>query len=189
MKMNNIDNKNNNENIMKEINKKKISEKEINKKRGFKTFYFVYRKIDVDNTDGINITFEDIVHEIFFTPDECYNYLIKQIPELKSVLWEYSTKTSYISKIMFLKDKLSEINNYFPNNVIYKYGYFENDCPGAAGEKFYNRIVIETNKKGSIQIDDTKKFIVDKKSKKSNLGLYGICIVPLNYDPDKINKR
>ena len=186
--MNNMNNKINEKKKMEEIDEiEEIDEKKISKKRGFKTFYLVEREVYVDNTDGINITTADYVQEIFFTPDECYNFLIKQIPELKNVLWEYATKTSFISKIMFLKDKLSEINNYFSDNIIYKYGYFENDYPGAANEKFYDRILIETNKKGSVQIDDTKKFIVDKKSRKNNLGLYGICIVPLKYDPDKIN--
>ena len=189
--MNNMNNKINEKKKMEEIDEieeiEEIDEKKISKKRGFKTFYLVEREVYVDNTDGINITTADYVQEIFFTPDECYNFLIKQIPELKNVLWEYATKTSFISKIMFLKDKLSEINNYFSDNIIYKYGYFENDYPGVANEKFYDRILIETNKKGSVQIDDTKKFIVDKKSRKNNLGLYGICIVPLKYDPDKIN--
>ena len=64
--MNNINNK---------LNEKK-------KMRKFNTFYIVYRKVNVDNTNGLDISSEDIVQEIFLNSDECYEYLITQIPDL-----------------------------------------------------------------------------------------------------------
>ena len=170
--MNNIDNK---------INEKKNM-------RIFNTFYFVNRIFHVDNTNGLNISSEDIVQMIFLNSDECYDYLITQIPDLKDVLHDYTNKTSFISKINYLKVKLSEINNYFPDDIIFKYDFFENDSSEAARKLFYRELVIETNEKGSFQIDANTKAIIDKTNIISNhQKLYGIDIVPLKYNPDKIN--
>lgn len=171
--MNNMNNKINNEKKM----------------RKFNTFYYVNRLVNVDNTNGINVTTVDIVQEIFLSPDKCYNYLIKQIPELKDVLYDYTNKTDFISKIKYLVDNLSEINNYFPDNIIFKYDFFENDKSGAAGREFYMKLIMKTNKNGSVRIDANTKAIIDKTSIINNpLKMYGIYIVPLNFDPDKINK-
>lgn len=170
--MNNIDNK---------INDKK-------KMRKFNTFYYVNRMVNVDNTNGLNVTTEDVVQEIFLSPDECYNFLIKRISDLKDVLWEYTNKTDFISKINYLKDKLPEINNYFPDNIIFKYDFYKNDYPGAAGREFGLRLVIETNEKGCVQIDANTKAVIDETSMFNNSNLHGIYIVPLKFDPDKINK-
>lgn len=171
-KMNNMNNKSNDEKKM----------------RKFYTFYYVNRLVNVDNTNGLNITTIDVVQEIFLSPEQCYNYLIKQIPELKDVLWEYTNKTDFISKINYLKDKLKEINNYFPDDVIIKYDFFENDKSGAAGREFYIKLIMKTNKNGSVQIDANTKAIIDKSCIIKNYqNLYGIYIVPLKFNPDKIN--
>ena len=103
--MNNMNNKNNDEKTM----------------RKFNTFYFVYRIFHVNNTNGLDISSEDIVQEIFLNSDECYEYLITQIPDLKDVLRDYTNKTYFISKINYLRAKLPEINNYFPDNIIFSY--------------------------------------------------------------------
>ena len=159
-----------------------------NKMRKFNTFYIVYRKVNVDNTNGLNVTTEDIVQGIFLNSDEFYDFLIEQIPVIKDVLWEYNTKTSFISKINYLRAKLSEINNYFPDDVIIKYDFFENDSSEAAGKVFYRELVMETNDNGSVQIDANTKAIIDKTNIISNHPkMYGIYIVPLNFNPDKIN--
>ena len=164
----------------------KINEKK--KMRKFNTFYYVNRIIKVDNTNGINIITEDKVREIFLTPDECYNYLIKQVPDLKDVLYDYSRKTNFISKINYLKGKLSEINNYFPDNIIFKYDYYKNDYPETAGREFGLRLVTETNKRGWFQIDANTKAVIDETTMFNNSNLHGIYIVELKFDPDKINK-
>lgn len=170
--MNNMNNKNNVEKKM----------------RKFNTFYIVYRKVDVDNTNGLNVSIEDIVQRIFLNSDEFYDFLIEQIPDIKDVLWEYTNKTDFISKINYLKDKLKEINNYFPDDVIIKYDFFENDKSGAAGREFYIKLIMKTNKNGSVQIDANTKAIIDKSCIIKNYqNLYGIYIVPLKFNPDKIN--
>lgn len=170
--MNNMNNKNNVEKKM----------------RKFNTFYIVYRKVDVDNTNGLNVSIEDIVQRIFLNSDEFYDFLIEQIPDIKDVLWEYTNKTDFISKINYLKDKLKEINNYFPDNIIFKYDFFENDKSGAAGREFYIKLIMKTNKNGSVQIDANTKAIIDKSCIIKNYqNLYGIYIVPLKFNPDKIN--
>lgn len=162
---------------------------ENNKMRKFNIFYYVKRLLKVDNTNGLNVSTEDVVLEIFFTPDECYNYLIKHVPDLKDVLYDYTRKTDFISKINYLKDKLKEINNYFPDNIIFKYDFFENDKSGAAGREFYIKLVMKTNEKDSFQIDANTKAIVNKDCIIKNYqNLYGIDIVPLKYDSTKINK-
>ena len=86
MKMNNMNNKINNEKKM----------------RKFNTFYFVYRIFHVNNTNGLDISSEDIVQEIFLNSDECYEYLITQIPDLKDVLRDYTNKTYFISQMIFV---------------------------------------------------------------------------------------
>ena len=173
MKMNNMNNKINNE-------KKMIK---------FNTFYFVYRIFHVNNTNGLDISSEDIVQEIFLNSDECYEYLITQIPDLKDVLRDYTNKTYFISKINYLRSKLPEINNYFPDNIIFKYDFFDNDSSYSARKLFYKKLVIETNNKGSVQIDVSTKAVVNKDCVIKNYqNLYGIDIVSLNYDPNKINK-
>ena len=159
-----------------------------NKKMKFNTFYYVNRTLKVDNTNGINIITEDKVRKIFLTPDECYNYLIKERIELKDVLYDYINKTDFISKINYLKDKLSEINNYFPDNIIFKYDFYKNDYPETTGREFGLRLVTETNKKGSFQIDANTKAVIDETTMFNNSNLHGIYIVPLKFDPDKINK-
>ena len=157
--------------------------------RKFNTFYFVNRIFHVNNTNGLDISNEDIVQEIFINSDECYNYLIKQIPELKDILWEYTNKTDFISKINYLRAKLSEINNYFPDNIIFKYDFFDNDSSYSARKLFYKKLVFETNNNGSVQIDVSTKAVVNKDCVIKNYqNLYGIDIVSLNYDPNKINK-
>lgn len=170
--MNNIDNK---------INDKK-------KMRKFNTFYYVNRRIKVDNTNGINVTTEDMVQRIFLNSDECYDYLITQIPDLKDVLWEYTNKTDFISKINYLKNKLKEINNYFPDNIIFKYDFYKNDYPGAAGREFGLKLVMKTNENGCVQIDANTKAVIDETTMFNNSNLHGIYIVQLKFDPDKINK-
>lgn len=171
--MNNIDNKIN--------DKKKI--------RKFNTFYIVNRKLNVDNANGLNVTTEDIVLGIFLNSDECYDFLIERIPEFKSILWEYTTKTCFISKINYLRAKLPEINNYFSDDVIIKYDFFENDSSEAAGKVFYRELVMKTNEKSSFQIDANTKAVIDKTNIIGNHPkMYGIYIVPLKFDPDKINK-
>ena len=173
MKMNNMNNKINNEKKM----------------RKFNTFYFVYRIFHVNNTNGLDISSEDIVQEIFLNSDECYEYLITQIPDLKDVLRDYTNKTYFISKINYLRAKLPEINNYFPDNIIFKYDFFDNDSSYSARKLFYKKLVIETNNKGSVQIDVSTKAVVNKDCVIKNYqNLYGIDIVSLNYDPNKINK-
>ena len=173
MKMNNMNNKINNEKKM----------------RKFNTFYFVYRIFHVNNTNGLDISSEDIVQEIFLNSDECYEYLITQIPDLKDVLRDYTNKTYFISKINYLRSKLPEINNYFPDNIIFKYDFFDNDSSYSARKLFYKKLVIETNNKGSVQIDVSTKAVVNKDCVIKNYqNLYGIDIVSLNYDPNKINK-
>ena len=172
--MNNMNNKINNEKKM----------------RKFNTFYFVYRIFHVNNTNGIDISSEDIVQEIFLNSDECYEYLITQIPDLKYVLRDYTNKTYFISKINYLRAKLPEINNYFPDNIIFKYDFFDNDSSYSARKLFYKKLVIETNNKGSVQIDVSTKAVVNKDCVIKNYqNLYGIDIVSLNYDPNKINNR
>ena len=162
---------------------------ENKKMRKFNTFYYVNRIVNVDNTNGLNVTTVDVVQEIFLSPDKCYNYLIKQISELKDVLWEYNNKTDFISKINYLKDKLKEINNYFPDNIIFKYDFFENDKSGAAGREFYMKLVMKTNENGSMRIDANTKAIVNKDCIFKNYqNLYGVDIVSIKYDPNKINK-
>ena len=173
MKMNNMNNK---------LNEKK-------KMRKFNTFYFVYRIFHVNNTNGLDISSEDIVQDIFLNSDECYEYLITQIPDLKDVLRDYTNKTYFISKINYLRAKLPEINNYFPDNIIFKYDFFDNDSSYSARKLFYKKLVIETNNKGSVQIDVSTKAVVNKDCVIKNYqNLYGIDIVSLNYDPNKINK-
>ena len=173
MKMNNMNNKINNEKKM----------------RKFNTFYFVYRIFHVNNTNGLDISSEDIVQEIFLNSDECYEYLITQIPDLKDVLRDYTNKTYFISKINYLRSKLPEINNYFPDNIIFKYDFFDNDSSYSARKLFYKKLVIETNNKGSVQIDVSTKAVVNKDCVIKNYqNLYGIDIVSLNYDPNKIKK-
>lgn len=170
--MNNIDNK---------INEKKNMRK-------FNTFYFVNRIFHVNNANGLDISSEDIVQEIFLNSDECYEYLITQIPDLKDVLCDYTNKTYFISKINYLRSKLSEINDYFTDNIIFKYDFFDNDSSYSARKLFYKKLVIETNNKGSIQIDVSTKAVVNKDCLIKNYqNLYGIDIVSLNYDPNKIN--
>lgn len=172
--MNNMNNKINNE-------KKKM--------RKFNTFYFVNRIFHVNNTNGLDVSSEDIVQEIFLNSDECYNYLIKQVPDLKDVLYDYTNKTDFISKINYLRVKLSEINNYFPDNIIFKYDFFDNDSSYSARKLFYKKLVFETNNNGSVQIDVSTKAVVNKDCVIKNYqNLYGIDIVSLNYDPNKINK-
>ena len=157
--------------------------------RKFNTFYFVNRIFYFYNTNGLDISNEDIVQEIFLNSDECYNYLIKQIPDLKDVLYDYTNKTDFISKINYLRAKLSEINNYFPDNIIFKYDFFDNDSSYSARKLFYKKLVFETNDNGSVQIDANTKAIVNKDCVIKNYqNLYGIDIVSLNYDPNKINK-
>ena len=164
----------------------KINEKK--KMRKFNMFYYVNRLVNVDNTNGLNVTTVDVVQEIFLSPDKCYNYLIKQISELKDVLWEYTNKTDFISKINYLKDKLKEINKYFPDNIIFKYDFFENDKSGAAGREFYMKLVMKTNENGSMRLDANTKTVIDKDCIiKNNQNLYGIYIVPLDFDTNKIN--
>lgn len=178
MKMNNMNNK---------INENK-------KMRKFNTFYIVYRKVNVDNTNGLNVTTEDIVQGIFLNSDEFYDFLIEQIPDIKNVLWEYDTKTSFISKINYLKGKLTEINKYFSDGIIFKYDFFENDSfeddsSKEARKMFYKRLVTETNEKDSFQIDANTKAIVNKDCIIKNYqNLYGVDIVSIKYDPNKINK-
>ena len=173
MKMNNMNNK---------INEKK-------KMRKFNMFYYVNRIFHVNNTNGLDISSEDIVQEIFLNSDECYEYLITQIPDLKDVLRDYTNKTYFISKINYLRSKLPEINNYFPDNIIFKYDFFDNDSSYSARKLFYKKLVIETNNKGSVQIDVSTKAVVNKDCVIKNYqNLYGIDIVSLNYDPNKINK-
>ena len=163
--------------------------KEKKKMRKFNTFYFVYRIFHVNNTNGLDISSEDIVQEIFLNSDECYEYLITQIPDLKDVLRDYTNKTYFISKINYLRSKLPEINNYFPDNIIFKYDFFDNDSSYSARKLFYKKLVIETNNKGSVQIDVSTKAVVNKDCVIKNYqNLYGIDIVSLNYDPNKINK-
>ena len=177
--MNNMNNKINNE-------KKKM--------RKFNTFYCVKRLVKIDNTNGLNISYEDIVLEIFFTSDECYNYLIKHVPDLKDVLYDYINKTDFISKINYLKGKLTEINKYFSDGIIFKYDFFENDSfeddsSKEARKMFYKRLVTETNEKDSFQIDANTKAIVNKDCIIKNYqNLYGVDIVSIKYDPNKINK-
>lgn len=170
----------------------KINEKK--KIRKFNTFYYVKRLLKLDNTNGLNVSTEDIVLEIFFTPDECYNYLIKHVPDLKDVLDDYTNKTDFISKINYLKGKLKEINNYFSGDIIFKYDFFENDSfednsSIEARKMFYKRLVTETNEKDSFQIDANTKAIVNKDCIIKNYqNLYGIDIVSIKYDSTKINK-
>lgn len=170
----------------------KINEK--NKMRKFNTFYYVKRLLKVDNTNGLNVSTEDIVLEIFFNPDECYNYLIKHVPDLKDVLYDYTRKTDFISKINYLKGKLSEINKYFSDDIFFKYDFFENDSfeddsSKEARKMFYKRLVTETNEKDSFQIDANTKAIVNKDCIIKNYqNLYGIDIVSIKYDSTKINK-
>ena len=152
-------------------------------------YQYVNRLVNVDNTNGLNVTTVDVVQEIFLSPDKCYNCLIKQISELKDVLWEYNNKTDFISKINYLKDKLSEINNYFPDNIIFKYDFFEKDKSGAAGREFYIKLVMKTNENGSMRLDANTKAIVNKDCIIKNYqNLYGVDIVSIKYDPNKINK-
>lgn len=178
MKMNNMNNK--------------IKEKK--KMRKFNTFYYVKRLVKVDNTNGLNVSYEDMVLDIFFTPDECYNYLIKQVPDLKDVLYDYINKTYFISKINYMKGKLTEINKYFSDGIIFKYDFFENDSfeddsSKEARKMFYKRLVTETNEKDSFQIDANTKAIVNKDCIIKNYqNLYGVDIVSIKYDPNKINK-
>lgn len=165
----------------------KINEKK--KMRKFNTFYFVNRIFHVNNTNGLDISSEDIVQEIFLNSDECYEYLITQIPDLKDVLCDYTNKTSFISKINYLRAKLSEINNYFPDDIIFKYDFFDNDSSYSARKLFYKKLVFETNNNGCVQIDVSTKAVVNKDCVIKNYqNLYGIDIVSLNYDPNKINK-
>ena len=165
----------------------KINEKK--KMRKFNMFYYVNRIFHVNNTNGLDISSEDIVQEIFLNSDECYEYLITQIPDLKDVLRDYTNKTYFISKINYLRSKLPEINNYFPDNIIFKYDFFDNDSSYSARKLFYKKLVIETNNKGSVQIDVSTKAVVNKDCVIKNYqNLYGIDIVSLNYDPNKINK-
>lgn len=170
----------------------KINEKK--KMRKFYTFYYVKRLVKVDNTNGLNVSYEDVVLEIFFTPDECYNYLIKQVPDLKDILYDYINKTDFISKINYLKGKLTEINKYFSDGIIFKYDFFENDSfeddsSKEARKMFYKRLVTETNEKDSFQIDANTKTIVNKDCIIKNYqNLYGVDIVSIKYDPNKINK-
>ena len=177
-KMNNMNNK---------LNEKK-------KMRKFNTFYYVKRLVNIDNTNGLNVSYEDMVLEIFFTPDECYNYLIKHVTDLKDVLYDYINKTDFISKINYLKDKLTEINKYFSDGIIFKYDFFENDyfeddSSKEARKMFYKRLVTETNEKDSFQIDANTKAIVNKDCIIKNYqNLYGVDIVSIKYDPNKINK-
>lgn len=164
----------------------KINEKKNMRK--FNTFYFVNRIFHVNNTNGLDISSEDIVQKIFLNSDECYEYLITQIPDLKDVLCDYTNKTCFISKINYLRAKLSEINNYFPDNIIFKYDFFDNDSSYSARKLFYKKLVFETNNKGSVQIDVSTKAVVNKDCVIKNYqNLYGIDIVSLNYDPNKIN--
>ena len=170
----------------------KMNEKK--KMRKFNTFYYVKRLLKVDNTNGLNVSTEDIVLEIFFTPDECYNYLIKHVPDLKDVLHDYTNKVDFISKINYLKGKLKEINNYFSDDIIFKYDFFENDSfeddsSIEARKMFYKRLVTTTNEKDSFQIDANTKAIVNKDCIIKNYqNLYGIDIVSIKYDSTKINK-
>ena len=160
-----------------------------NKMRKFNTFYFVNRIFHVNNENGLDISSEDIVQNIFLNSDECYEYLIKQIPDLKDVLCDYTNKTGFISKINYLRSKLSEINNYFPDDIIFKYDFFDNDSSYSARKLFYKKLVFETNNNGSVQIDVSTKAVVNKDCVIKNYqNLYGIDIVSLNYDPNKINK-
>lgn len=171
--MNNMNNKNNIKKTM----------------RKFNTFYFVNRIFHVNNENGLDISSEDIVQKIFLNSDECYEYLITQIPDLKDVLCDYTNKTYFISKINYLRGKLSEINNYFPDNIIFKYDFFDNDSSYSARKLFYKKLVFETNNKGSVQIDVSTKAVVNKDCVIKNYqNLYGIDIVSINYDPNKINK-
>lgn len=157
--------------------------------RKFNSFYYVYRRVNIDNNNGINIMTEDIVQEIFLSPDECYNYITMHVHDLKNILWEYVNKTDFISKIKYLKDKLTIINTYFPDNIIFKYDCFDNDSSKNARKEFYKRLVMKTNEEGSVQIDTNTKTLIDKDSKINDSELYGIYIVPLNFDTDKINNR
>lgn len=176
--MNNMNNKNNYEETM----------------RKFNNFYVVKRLFKIDNTNGLNVSTEDIVLEIFFTPDECYKYLIKHVPNLKDVLYDYINKTDFISKINYLKGKLKEINKYFYDGIIFKYDFFENDSfeddsSKEARKMFYKRLVTETNEKDSFQIDANTKAVVNKDCIIKNYkNLYGIDIVSIKYDSTKINK-
>ena len=171
--MNNMKNKSNNEKKMRKLNR----------------FYYVYRVVHVKNTNGLDISSEDIVQEIFLNSDECYEYLITQIPDLKDVLRDYTNKTYFISKINYLRSKLPEINNYFPDNIIFKYDFFDNDSSYSARKLFYKKLVIETNNKGSVQIDVSTKAVVNKDCVIKNYqNLYGIDIVSLNYEQNKKKK-
>ena len=164
----------------------KLNEKK--KMRKFNTFYFVYRIFHVNNENGLDISSEDIVQKIFLNSDECYEYLITQIPDLKDVLRDYTNKTYFISKINYLRAKLPEINNYFPDNIIFKYDFFDNDSSYSARKLFYKKLVFETNNNGSVQLDVSTKAVVNKDCVIKNYqNLYGIDIVSLNYDPNKIN--